>query len=719
MDNIRRFYESKYFGWLIIGIIAIVAFVLQYHNVENLLGIYVLHDEFGYWGIAAFLADKDWSSAFLDVPYYSYGYSFLLIPLVRFIESSVTMYRVAVGINCLLYSSSLLISYWVICKVMPTSKRYMHIGIAVLIFVYPATLSMVQIAWPETLIYFLFWAIAAVLVRVIEKGKTIDVILLALLAMYSYTVHQRCLAIVAGVGISIVLCLINKKISIKQFVIFILIFGLCGFGHNMFKDYIKDNLWTNVSQNRLAMNDYGGRIKIAMQVFTNINRLKNFLFGLAGQIIYNIMATVGIILIFLNDTTKRLINIIKNRLVIADLNTFLHFFAIMVFLCAILISSVSMSPLYTGRLDVVLYGRYHEYCIPFVIMLGISAISQKHINIKTIITELVILVFIGLGLTPLLQNKHILIMQNSVSSIPFHSIGGDNSCMLIKMVIFVCVIVVVGILIYKYINDEHRIVKLIFLMFVCGFWLCNGIRMIGHINQGHANNSGILEVCKEVEQLNIEKICYLRSSGGDWTGDIIQYKLSDESIKLCSVENYQEINGEYALIAKDSCGLTFELLNKHYKVIECGEYSVFIPKDSNIGEELYNKDKVLSDVNKLIIRAGGVKSQNDNLDNDKVTSNGSAGYLVYGTYTTLESGDYSCTMKFDNNAIMETDVARVDILINGKVYIQEDFRGNEIQSCVVEMPFTIGNNGDRAEFRLYTYEGASIVFDEIVIEKVK
>ena len=39
---------------------------------------YVYNDEFGYWVSAAHMVGMDWSEVFSIIPYYSYGYGFIL-----------------------------------------------------------------------------------------------------------------------------------------------------------------------------------------------------------------------------------------------------------------------------------------------------------------------------------------------------------------------------------------------------------------------------------------------------------------------------------------------------------------------------------------------------------------------------------------------------------------------------------------------------------------
>ncbi len=65
-------------------------------------GIFFPQDEFGYWGNAASYLGFDWSELLAKQSKYAYGYSMLLLPLMRIFRDPVLMYRAALCVNALL-----------------------------------------------------------------------------------------------------------------------------------------------------------------------------------------------------------------------------------------------------------------------------------------------------------------------------------------------------------------------------------------------------------------------------------------------------------------------------------------------------------------------------------------------------------------------------------------------------------------------------------------
>lgn len=65
-------------------------------NFPQLNFIAVLNDEFGYWGNAVSIAGYDWKSLIAETPFYSLGYSLLLVPIVMLFSSPIVWYRLAI-----------------------------------------------------------------------------------------------------------------------------------------------------------------------------------------------------------------------------------------------------------------------------------------------------------------------------------------------------------------------------------------------------------------------------------------------------------------------------------------------------------------------------------------------------------------------------------------------------------------------------------------------
>lgn len=83
----------------ILSCLALLVFIINIRHLGSIEFFTVLDDEFGYWGNAAYLAGLDWSGVISEIPYYSYGYSLLLVPLFFIFDNPIHMYKAAIILN--------------------------------------------------------------------------------------------------------------------------------------------------------------------------------------------------------------------------------------------------------------------------------------------------------------------------------------------------------------------------------------------------------------------------------------------------------------------------------------------------------------------------------------------------------------------------------------------------------------------------------------------
>ena len=144
----------KYAGVLLI-------LVLTLYNLRDLDLIHILHDEYGYWAAGAFFAGRDWSEITSYTAYYSYGYGFILAPLICFMKNASHMYKAAIVINALMLVGTYFIAILCIQKLFPELNKKWSYVIAMFSTIYCNNLIQAQVTWSETLLYFLFWLIVS------------------------------------------------------------------------------------------------------------------------------------------------------------------------------------------------------------------------------------------------------------------------------------------------------------------------------------------------------------------------------------------------------------------------------------------------------------------------------------------------------------------------------------------------------------------------------
>ena len=84
-----------------LSLFAVIIFCIFGYGIGKIYGMSIYPDEFGYWANAAQAAGYDWREITSLGPYYSYGYSLPLFPVLKFAGDGVAAYRIAVFMNVL------------------------------------------------------------------------------------------------------------------------------------------------------------------------------------------------------------------------------------------------------------------------------------------------------------------------------------------------------------------------------------------------------------------------------------------------------------------------------------------------------------------------------------------------------------------------------------------------------------------------------------------
>lgn len=226
---------------------AVIIFIL---GIYRLLEIYMpalYNDEYGYWAANAFFMGDDWSSVTSRIPYYSYGYGLLLVPL-RFLCRLLgkvwwELYQAAVILNvCMLIGS-----YLIACRL---CKRYMdqmhwvlRSAVCFTAVIYTSNMVYSHLTWTENALYFFFWVFLYVLMRCIDRPSIKNHICLAVSVFYLYTIHQRSVAeLIAAVMVVLYMKLIGEN-TFKQVGAFLGSIYLCSLVHAMIKGKLQNDFY--------------------------------------------------------------------------------------------------------------------------------------------------------------------------------------------------------------------------------------------------------------------------------------------------------------------------------------------------------------------------------------------------------------------------------------------------------------------------------------------
>lgn len=351
--------------------------------------IVVLDDEFGYWAHAISAAGYDWKDLISETPYYSWGYGIWLIPLIKILPTPELWYKGAILLNVIFLLVSYCLCYKSGRKLFPQINNKIMGAISLIVIIYPSNIIYAQIAWSETLCYVLFWIITYTVIRLDENFSLRYFILLNVLLIYSYAVHNRNIGIILSIICSLILLLIKNQKGILYYLAspVMLIIGYKGI--DMIKMHQINVLWSNsqnssinnVGLDTTTINHYTSRI---------LNEVSLLSISIWGKFFY-LMLSFGLLLpIVVIHSLKSLFTKLRCKSLFSDLS---------ISRFSILLSSAAMFGIcslqtnqWSIRKDILVYGRYMENALgPLLLLVLAEAILYNKELKMTLIFSIIFL----------------------------------------------------------------------------------------------------------------------------------------------------------------------------------------------------------------------------------------------------------------------------------------------------------------------------------------
>lgn len=342
------------------------------HGISKSYGFYFPADEFGYWSYAAGLAGYDWSDIASLGSYYSYGYSLILLPVFLIFKDGVIAYRAAMVVNIAL----LAVCFFILQKM----GRTFYAAAAVF---YPTWLFYAGTTFAEILLVTLYLTTCMLLLKYLQTDNKRYMALMLAAMFYMYLVHLRAIGVLVS-GTAVLLLYNIRKYSIRKYIMrnggrkvrsvlvpaaaaaVILAVGL------LMGLFIK-NYWTGMVYGDTAdtlknANDYAGQFEKIAYIFS-IEGLKNLIISVSGKILYLGLASYGIAYFGIIYAVRR----VRER-------KYFPLFVLLTTVAALMICAIyTIRP---GRVDTLTYGRYHEYVMPVLLMMGIKELCSKALSAK-------------------------------------------------------------------------------------------------------------------------------------------------------------------------------------------------------------------------------------------------------------------------------------------------------------------------------------------------
>lgn len=547
----------------------VLIMLLSLYNIKNTTQMSVLNDEFGYWANAAYFYGYDWSGVSFMSPYYSWGYSILLMPLFL-TKNPIIRYQSALVINAVLYLGSYLISYACIRRIYPSLKQYISIFICIAAALYSNNLLQANLAWGEGLLYLLFWAIFYVLLLIKEKPLKRYFILLAFLSGYMYAVHQRSVGVVISVCLVLLILKWKHKITLKELAYFFLTLLMGLLFHTMIKSGIQEALWNAPDAMRVGVNEYSGQMYKLKVIFSDGEMFMFAVKGFCAKVFYLCASTCMLFVWGVIVFSKEILITFRRRMQISAESLF----CILSVLTTLGINTIFNVRTY--RIDAILYGRYTEFVIGPFLLMGISSLFRnKKLSKKTIGFSVGVFLLLGMFIKGYIHQGSDYLATMSVGTSLFYNKELDEFAVRYAFGIPV----LLGIIFILLSRAKKKYVSCLGVIPIVIFWSVSSNNVLK--NTVNIWQEGVSELCNisSVIEANDKDIpVYFvynpDMEGVNWSVERIQYQLEDREIQHITYEEANQLEEDCFIIHLLEYGFD---MNK-YKVAATGDYYyLFVP----------------------------------------------------------------------------------------------------------------------------------------------
>lgn len=360
-------------------VLAVIICVINLKIVSSCFHPFVFADEAGYWTNAATFAGYDWSGVSTGLSWYSYGYSLLLSVLMRIFHDAAVLYKAALVMNTVMLAAVYFIYIRIIKELFSEISPYAVYFAAFAATMYTPYQVQTGIAWSETLVLLVTVLITYTIMRIIKKPSYLNCAALGLLCAYLYTIHNRCLGVIASAFLTILLAVFLKRVRLRHAAAFSGLL-LSGFAvHSLIKGFLEGRIWINGIP---VGNDMGSTLGKLKSAFSSVADLKKFISLLMSQSFASFVTTMCIsvaaiwfIAKILGINAVKIAKAIKNKKDLsaaADKDVFVYFFVVCSFFSSLFITSVFMFSF--TRADHIVYTRYFDMTTGILIAIGICSL---------------------------------------------------------------------------------------------------------------------------------------------------------------------------------------------------------------------------------------------------------------------------------------------------------------------------------------------------------
>lgn len=515
---------------------------------------YLSTDEYGYWGSAAFFAGYDWSNVISTNGFFSWGYGLILSLFLKIFPNGVLKFKLAIALN----SFFLYLLYIILQKInLLVNKEISVIDnkfVCAIGLFYCSCVAYIGFSLPECLLTLLFACTAYLMLLYLKTNSFKYAVLLIILSLYSYMVHQRTVILVIINFVFILFSIwINKRESHRKIVktgICLFLIILIGF---LIHEYIKNRIisveWrtidvstgVTVTSQTAEANNYSGIIRILKYVFSE-QGIKELFLGFIGKIYYVMLSTLGIPVIFFMNKFKEIISDAKKNRVKTENEFIIYLFFC---ICGVLAVSAVATVSATNNSTYLLYGRYTDNVIPVLLCLSIIFLlkrQDKKIIFYTFFIYLIIgkiMLFYSFGFEDFMMQKTT-ISQVGVS-VYYDQADKLRPFFAVSVPIVLCVF-----FIFRNCVFAKKMLFILFLIYNCVI----GCRadFLFTVKETLDNMERVMDITYYIDDKNVKEVTVITGDNGrrDKYGKIIQFLIPELKVEL---QKYEESNiNEYCQI---------------------------------------------------------------------------------------------------------------------------------------------------------------------------
>lgn len=575
---------------IILLCLTLLVFIINIRHVGSIEIFTVLDDEFGYWGNAAYLAGLDWSGVISEIPYYSYGYSLLLVPLFFIFDNPIHMYKAAIVLNGIMLSVSFLLCYDIVKNLAKGVDKKILIVIAFLISMYPAYIAYSSIAWGECLLILNIWLLTWCFADLNETSSNYKFFLIGFLSMYSYMIHQRALGVLIASIIVVIVMNVLDKINLKQVLLVAIPVFILVFIHVYLKENIQTHLWLNSSGN--MTNDYLAQASKISQIFS-VNGFLALVKTSLGHVFYVGAASylLGYLGLYelLRKAGKGITAAIRSRkidMLGCDQHFPLHNFLLIAVLLSLAINIIFM--INPTRVDHIVYGRYIDMIMGPLVLLGFVVLMNRKRNWNKAF------LIISIGFILLTVAVKFIVEASDLPT--FHTVHAVGLLLIntpLSVLLPALTAILVGrLIIISFAHKNNRAIMISLIMIsLCFFVTGDIVARTAVVNQTAAEIIGIVEFIENSD--HIMPVYFLwddqeNPAYGKWDNrntknrliaDSYQFLLKDIPVKLVNRTELEEIEDKKFVLTPKKEFLSY--LDRDYQLCLDNQYSyLFVSKPS-------------------------------------------------------------------------------------------------------------------------------------------